>query len=176
MNPYAAKAACGFFVYKRLQLVEASQNRSDQWRFNGVEILPLLTITGLDICGLVTLLFLMTGAFAAVYYVFFSSVPSVAQIRKMAKKYLKKYPKTKEKELRNALREHLAPETPLRGGEDEYPGPLQMFALRFILIPYLIIKLGFAISRGLTYLKYARQSKLIESRILDALDEIYGDE
>jgi hypothetical protein len=48
-----------------------------------------------------------------VLYIFFpsSKVPTYEMIRRQSKKYLKKYPKAKKKELLNALNAYLLPET-----------------------------------------------------------------
>lgn len=110
----------------------------------------------------------------AVYFVFFSPIPDVGQIRKMAKRYLKKYPKTNRSVLHEALRQHMMPEAPPRSEDDDTSLLFYVLLFRFFL--YILISLTIAMTRGLMYLKYLRHSKQLENRIQRVLDELYGDE
>jgi hypothetical protein len=67
-------------------------------------------VIGFFICfGLLAIL----GGICALYIFLPSSkVPTYEMIRRQSKKYLKKYPNAKKKDLLNALRSYLLPETP----------------------------------------------------------------
>jgi hypothetical protein len=105
-------------------------------------------VIGFFICfGLLAIL----AAFCVLFIFLPSSkVPSYEMIRRQSKKYLKKNPNAKKKELLNALNSYLLPEAP----EDSRGDP----------------KLG----SWLFEQRRLQISKKTESRIRDVIDEIYA--